>query len=656
MRKPSAFVAIALLAGLSTGSLADEPEPDPIALYEDDAHLAEHAEDVVDYTLDAKLDPTAHTVHGEGSIHWTNTSGAAVHELWVHLYLNAFKNERSVFLREPVGGFRGGEPVGDWGSIDVRSLVWNDGGTEVDLWKGAELHRDGDEDETDARVPLSRAIAPGESIDLRVVWDDKLPTVVERTGYHGSFHMVAQWFPKLARLEADGTWAHFPFHHLAEFYADYGTYDVTVRAPKGYVIGASGPPSEQREEGGDVVERHVQHDVHDFAWTAWDAFQTREETIAGVKVKVLFPPHFDADAERELATMRFALPYYGARYGKYPYDVLTIVHPPEGAGEAGGMEYPTLITTGGPWYGPPGILALELVTIHEFGHQYFYGLLGSNEVEWPFLDEGINSFAEQDAMREWRGEASVVDWPGLQISDSALHQIGGNGHADEAKVAQPAYAFQTGASYGRLVYSRTAEILETFRRVYGRDFTRAIGHYARRARFRHPVPDDLLTSFAEVLGEQAKESLRRALFEKATVDYEVTSLQANEPQTPAGLFDKDGKRETRTRTKEQGGEYEGWVLVTHKGALGFPVVVNMVAADGTTTGVTWDGQGESVRLPYRGPSALAYAIVDPEHRVLLDVDTTNNAKRSASASSGSSSRTFERVLYWAELGLGAVSP
>src|ERR1019366_9013400 len=169
------------------------------------------------------LDPIAHTVHGEGMIRWKNTSAVPAKEMWLHLYLNAFKNERSVFMREPVGGFRGGEAVKDWGWIDVRSLEWDDGEQKTDLWKPVELHRDGDEDETDAKVTLPREIAPGESVMLTMVWDDKLPSVVERTGYDGSFHMVAQWFPKVARLEPDGRWAHFSFHHLAEFYADFGT-------------------------------------------------------------------------------------------------------------------------------------------------------------------------------------------------------------------------------------------------------------------------------------------------------------------------------------------------------------------------------------------------------------------------------------------------
>ncbi|RYG70887.1 M1 family peptidase, partial [bacterium] len=371
--------------------VAPLPAPPP-SRFDDDGALPAHADPVADYTLSATLDPDTHTVHGEGTLHWKNASSVPVREVWIHLYLNAFKNERSTFLREPVGDFRGGATPSTWGHIDVRRFALREGPDKkpVELWQDAELRRAGDVDETDVRVPLPREIAPGEAVTFEMTWDDKLPSIVERTGFDGTFHMVAQWFPKIARLEPDGRWAHFAFHHLTEFYADYGTYDVTLDVPDTYTVGATGPAQPARIEGGRRVERRVQSDVHDFAWMAWanDKCQTFTDTVEGVNVTVIYPPGFRVVALRELTAMRVTLPFFNKHFGKYPYPTLTIVHPPESAHEAGGMEYPTLITTGGSWIGPPGVLTPELVTVHEYGHQYFYGLLGSDEVNWPFLDEG----------------------------------------------------------------------------------------------------------------------------------------------------------------------------------------------------------------------------------------------------------------------------
>ena len=637
---------------------APSPPPSPAAddsRFDSDAALAPHADDVADYTLTAALDPQKHTLHGDGTITWRNASSVPVRELWVHLYLNAFKNERSVWLRTPAPGFRGSEAVKDWGSIDVRRFALRgENGATTDLWPGAELHRPGDEDETDVRVPLPRDVLPGEKIQIDVAWDDKIPSVVERTGYVGSFHMIGQWFPKLARLEPDGHWAHFPFHHLAEFYADYGTYDVTLDVPQKFVIGATGPAVDTRIEGGRRIERHVQKDVHDFAFTAWDRWLTEKEVIDGVKVTVLYPPSYRVDAQRELRVLRFAIPDFSARYGRYPYEILTVVHPPSDATEAGGMEYPTLITTGGPWYGPPGDYDLEITAIHEYGHQYFYGLVGTNEVLWPFLDEGLNSYAEQLGMGAWLGPGSAAEILGFEESVSTIHAIAGNAAAHDAPVAQAAFAFERGADYGALVYSRPATLFETLRRTYGDEpVNRALGRYTRKFRYAHPTPEDLLAVFREVLGERVERTLRGALFDKGWVDYRVAEIGCTAAREPAGLFDRLGKRETDLGTAKGG--FDGAVLVERHGTLSFPVDIDLVRADDTHERVHWDGDGESIRVPYHGAVALKGVVVDPDSRILLDEHRTNNFDR-VRRQDGGARRSLERLFYWIELAMQAVLP
>jgi hypothetical protein len=608
-------------------------------------------DDVVDYTLSATLDPTAHTIHGAGTILWRNTSTTPVRELWVHLYLNAFKNERSAFLRERVGG-RGSTSPEDWGFIDVKSLSANG----VDLRPGAELHRPGDDDETDARVPLPFEVPPGGSVTLSVAWDDKLPAIVERTGYRDTFHMVGQWFPKIARLEPDGRWAHFPFHHLSEFYADFGTYDVTLDVPSAFTIGATGPAITSRVENGRRVERHLQDRVHDFAWTAWDRFHTLHDRIEGVDVTVLYPPGFDDVARRDLEAVRFALPYESARYGSYPYAVLTLVHPQEDAGEAGGMEYPTLITSEGPWWTPRGVLVPEIVTVHELGHQWFYGLVATNEAAWPFLDEGINQYAEADAMGKWRGPGSVIDLGGLRVSDIAVDAAGGELASQDEPVAQAAFQFTTGANYGRLVYDRTASVLETLSRVYGEEkFARALGTYTRRYRFAHPGPEELVGVFEDVMGPDAAGTLRTALFARGWVDYAVDGVYCEESRRAAGLFDREGKRDKVETGKSDGGGYDATVLVRRRGTLVLPVDVELTFEDGTTRREHWDGAGDARQFDLHTPVALRGAVVDPDEHVLIDRNLENN-HGVVRGSRRRPWRILEGALWAAQLAVQAVSP
>lgn len=616
-----------------------------------------HADDVVDYTLRATLDPVGHVVHGQGTITWRNKSSAPVRELWFHLYLNGFKNELSDYLRERVGG-RGSATPQDWGWIDVHRLALRQtDSAPVELWPSAELKSSpSDEDETDVRVPLPATVAPGQEITLDVTFDDKLPEVIERTGYHGSFHMVGQWFPKLARLEPDGRWAHFPFHHLSEFYADFGTYDVTLDVPAAFTVGATGALIDAQVRDGRRVERHVQHDVHDFAWTAWDEYRSVRETIDGVSVVLLYPPGYELLASRELATLRFALPYYSSRYGAYPYDVLTVVHPPHSASEAGGMEYPTLITTGGAWWAPPGVLAPEIVTAHELAHQWFYGMVATNELAWPVLDEGLTQFAEVDAMAKWRGEGSLMDMAGLQVSDAAVQAVGGNMGVHNEPVAQPANAFANGASYQQLVYARTAAVLETCARVYGdQGVARALGIYARRYRFQHPVPENLIGVFAEVMGTEVASTLRSAFFDKGWVDYLVDGVSTGKAERPAGVFDRDHQRETVEAGTAQRGRWDSSALLRRRGTLSFPVDIELVFSDGSTRRERWSAAEEWKRLEWQGPAALRAVAIDPDNRVLVDMNRSNNYG-SSDENRAWGSRTFERATYWFQLALQALSP
>jgi hypothetical protein len=620
-----------------------------------DLPLREHPVDAVDYTMNAVLDTAQHTVHGTATITWRNTSTVPVRELWLHLYLNAFKNEKTVFLRAPVASGRGLGAVGDWGYIDVSKLVAREL-EGVDLWPGADKTSPGDpDDQTDIRVPLPRDVAPGETLTLDTAWEARLPTIVERTGHAGDFYMVGQWFPKIARLEPNGQWRHFPFYHLTEFYADFGNYDVTLDVPSDMVVGATGRRVSVTHENGRDRIRHQQSDVHDFAWTAWSQYREKTTHVHGVDVRALYPPGYDSIAEREIATVSFALGYFGEHYGPYPYSVLTLVHPPEDAGEAGGMEYPTFITCGGNWYDPPFSHDVEAVTIHEFGHQYFYGLVATDEQVWPLLDEGINSFAEADGLTAMLGPGSGIDVLGLQVSVESILRMTSVRAAHNEPVAQPAQAFASGGDYGALVYARTATILETLARVYGRDrFLATLGRYTRRYRFEHPTLPQFLDVMREGLGDVAAQNLEKALSDRGWVDYLVANAASKRADAPAGVFDRSGKRETVDRPTTPASSWQGWALVVRRGTLHFPVDVELWSEDGAVTTVRWDGAEDWTRVPYEGTSALARVIVDPAVSVTLDEDLFNNSFRISPKVSAQ--RSLERATYAAELGLMGVMP
>jgi hypothetical protein len=263
---------------------------------------------VVSYTIEARLDEATHRIDATQKLTFKNVATRALPELYFHLYLNAFKNEKSAFLRSPFGEGRGSARAEDWGYVDIERCTAPSFGPG-DLWPA---HTNGSpaepDDETDVRLPLPRPLEPGESMTLELTFHAKLPAVLLRTGYAGDFEFVGQWFPKLAKLEPDGSFAHFPFRAQAEFYADFGDYDVTLDVPNAAVVGATGERVSSSVHGARRIDRYLAHGVHDFAWTAWPGFRELQSDVDGVHVRLLYPADQERGAALTLSTLRYALP------------------------------------------------------------------------------------------------------------------------------------------------------------------------------------------------------------------------------------------------------------------------------------------------------------------------------------------------------------
>lgn len=631
-----AALLVAVLAPLPS---QDAPVPEPVPGGLEPPTPERPAWLTASYTLEARLDAELHRVTGHGRIELVNTAQVPIASLFVHLYLNAFENDRTLFLRSPLRTSRSQRAVVRYGSIDVTRFT-SPRFPGRDLWASAARHSPGDpEDRTDIEVPLPEPIAPGERLELDVAFVADLPSFVERTGFHERFHFVAQWFPKLARLEPDGTWAHFAFHPYAEFYADFGRYDVTIDVPKTFVVGATGARVETTHHADRVRVRHVAEPVHDFAWTAWDGFEQHETRIGETRVTFLYPRTHARNRRLSEAVLRFALPHLARRFGPYPYPTLTVVEPPPGAEPAGGMEYPTLITTGAPWYAPfTGGRLVEAVTAHELAHQWFQGLVATNEARYPFLDEGLTTFAELTTLEAAYGPSSFGRLLGLELSGHSLARAIGAHFAADRTIAASAAEFASFEELGALAYYRMASLLTTLGRVFGPErLERALGEYARHHRFAHPGPDALIGSIRAHLGERAATALERALFERGSVNYAVRDLSSVEVRGGA----PDSRR------------YEGRVTVVRQGTLELPVDVLLVAEDGSRHTFPWDGTGPVRSFSYRGGSPLAHAVIDPEHRVLIDDALFDNYAR---ATPSRLPRVHERLSYWAALLLGGVTP
>lgn len=559
---------------------------------------AHAAEPRVSYTLHAQLNdkPVGFDIFGRGTIHLKNSTPRPLTELPVHLYMNAFR-EGSVARKSPFYQGRAAQLLGSEGSITLERCVDNRSGTTL-----TPVFDLDDSDRTTAVLPLPAALLPGEELHLDIQWKVHLPRIAQRTGYERDFVFAGQWFPKLAKLEPDGRWVQFPFHPQAEFYANFGDYDVTVDTPSSFRIGASGELLGQ-QPGETLSRRYRAKDVHDFAWTAWAGFEESHEDIAGVRIHLLFPEGSRRLRELTLLTLRRALPWMVSWLGPFPSSTLTVVHPPLFAEGAGGMEYPGLITTGGSTWASLVSHDVQRVILHELAHQWFQGTLANNEYAWPFLDEGLTSYVEDRAM------TALFDSPWdkflIGVSELAQHTYS-RLYGRDVPIASAGPAFPSFNHLAALAYDRTALLLETFRRVYGAAFDTSLREYVGRFRGKHPTPDDFLDAVGAKLGEAAQTALHVGLTHRGHVNYRITELQSRQKPT---------------------GGYENRVVAIREGGLSFPVTIEMREVGGVVRRETWDNTQKVNILEFESPGPMASACIDPDGHIAIEHTRLDNCHR-----------------------------
>ena len=642
----SALPAALLLVALTTveGRQAGVPGVEP-------AEAGGRSPRNASYDIDVRLDHAARTLTGRETIRWRNISNRPTNELQFHLYWNAWRNVESTWLRERqlAGNFT--PPRDDaWSSIDVTRLrlrkaaqaspaTGEPAGDWVELTEQRRFIAPDDGNDADRTVMaagLPWEVLPNETIEIEVEWDAKVPRPFARTGYRDEYYFIAQWFPKLGVLEDTG-WNTHQFHAATEFYADYGVYDVRIIVPQRFVVGASGQEVDRVENAdGTVTHRYEAEDIHDFAWTTSPDFvdvnRTFEHpTLPRVEMRLLLQPEHAGQESRHFDATAATLKYYGEWFGAYPYDHITIVDPAYRSG-SGGMEYPTLFTAGARWLGPARVAQPERVTIHEAGHQFWYGIVGSNEFEHAWMDEGINTFSEARvtdeagfsnrlAARFFGGFIPwVIDDIPLSRATNGNRLAGYRNNADADTPSTPSYQYWPGTATA-VSYNKTALWLHTLERRLGWPvLQRIMSTYFNRWKFRHPKPADFFAVVNEVSGQDMTWFFDQVYRSSNVFDYGVQALTSTAIRPVP-----DAVSDTASDTAAGASNYRTVVVVRRFGEAIFPVDVVTTLRDGEQITEQWDGRDRRVIYTYERPSQALSVEVDPDRVLLLDVNYTNNS-------------------------------
>jgi hypothetical protein len=569
-----------------------------------------------DYRIAATLDTVRRQIRGRETIHYTNNSPDTLRYLWMFVEQNiCAPTSVTEKLDQPPLVFLGS-------TFDFSCKGFNGGVTLERVSIGRRVMRPAVYG-TAMRIDLPRPLAPRGTVDLELVWHFAVPDYgAGRMGRDGSLYQIAQWYPRLAVYDDVRGWNHEPYIGAGEFYLEYGSFDVSLTVPANYIVAATGtlrnpelvltqaqrrrlaiartstqpvaivtadeagqPERSRPSARGQLTWRFTADSVRDFAFAAGPELRWDASSYEGALIQTLYRPKATRWEEANRMA-REAIKFFSEQWYRYPYPQATTVE-----GPIEGMEYPMLTFVPNS----PSREDLQWVLSHEFGHQWFPMVVGSNERLYPWMDEGFNTFIDLAGAADYFAGTAYGD--SIEVHPLHLYPDNAMQGQEQPLISRPVEVknlFWVG-------YQKPALMLQILRyEVLGKErFDHAFREYIRAWAYKHPTPADFFRLMRDASGVDLDWFWRDWIFTTARLDQAVDSVGA------------------------------GKIFLSNRGTMTLPLEMDIGYADGST---------QRVRLPVEmwnlGPRfgyrvkdgrTVRRVVVDPR-QALPDVDRRNNER------------------------------
>lgn len=525
-----------VMVWLSITSWAQEP-----AHTKDSDRWQQH----IEYAMEIDMDVNTNQFTGTQKASYTNNSPDVLNKVFYHLYFNAFQpgsmmDVRSRTIRDP------DRRVGD----RISTLAPD----EIGYQKVLSLTQDGQPLDyetvgTVLEVNLAESILPGETVIFDMTFEGQVPVQIRRSGRdnaEGIRYSMAQWYPKMAEYDYQG-W-HADEYIGREFYGVWGNYDVKIKIDQDYIIGGTGYLQNPLEIGhgyeneGQTVNKKVENgkltwhfyapNVHDFMWAADPDYQHDKITMEDGTVLHFFHQkgQNDENWKQLIPLTERAFAFASKTFGQYPYDQFSVIQ-----GGDGGMEYPmsTLITGE-----RRSLQSLLGVTIHEFMHDWYHGVLGNNEALHPWMDEGFTSYASSRI----NSHLNSPEGPGARALRALGNRSGQGSYLRIAKsgLEEPMSThsdhYVTNSAYSAASYGKGAVWMSQMGYVIGEEARdKALLEYFETWKFKHPNPNDVLRIFEKVSGLELDWYNEYMVYTTKMIDYGVQEVVGENNTTKVTL-------------------------------------------------------------------------------------------------------------------------
>ncbi len=521
----------------------------------------EYFQQEVNYNISGTLDDSLHIFDAQIEMEYFNNSPDTLDFIYMHLWANAFKDRNSAFNRQKIRqGGTGAYFAKEKSRGNYTNLKFNVNGIAADL----KFVRDNPDI---AKIILPKPLLPGQRINISSPFTLKIPGSFSRLGHVGQTYQMTQWYPKPAVYDKEG-WHEMPYLDMGEYYSEFGKFDVTITLPENYVVGATGTletkseveflkekATQTTEKLKSVLEgnldiptsskkmktiRYTAENVHDFAWFADKRFMVQKSEVKLSSGKIIDTWTMFTEQEGELWKKSIeyvdrSVKFYSDLVGDYPYPQASAVQSALSAG--GGMEYPMITVIGLSGSAKP----LDAVITHEVGHNWFYGILAFNERDYPWLDEGINSYYDHRYLIKYYGDPSMGMLPRIvtkrtDYSENELGVLWPAKSGNDQPSSLGSDDFQP-INYWMGAYEKPAEVFRYLEKYLGeKRFDEAMQSFYSEWEFKHPGPIDFQNHMAKSTKEDLSWFFDGFIYSTDQMDYALTNVTSEK-----GHFDIEVK-------------------------------------------------------------------------------------------------------------------
>ncbi len=451
------------------------------------------------------------------------------------------------------------------------------------------------------------AINAGSSISggsLRLHFTLQVPERGDRLSYNKGDYVLDGWYPRPAMLKADGTWYNPFYSTMAELVGDYYNFEVEFTAPAGYVIAASsGPDSTVQTEDSLNTTFYQIGPMHDFALALSPHYEKLEIEFNGVTIGIFLREFETPVYPRVRNAAEKTIEYMGKLCRSYPYRSLNYAF--ADVGFAGGIEMPGLIILSSPRGSIMATGFLDALVIHETVHEWFYGMVGSDQIETPWLDEAVTEYFTYRILREMHGDDGLLlDWWGLKVSQRDQQRFVSDMFDHEYLLTNPTYGFAEEVDYFGVIYSRGNLIVETADKLLGENGDFFWRNYFDTYRFKRPGTADFLSIYKKYSDSLSHRAVEKMLETPAFLDWSVGNLD-NE------IISKDTVKSS--------------FILGRKGDIDNPVDYRIYFVSGDSLSGAWLPKYDREKIRIENESPIRKVVIDPDNVFAIDANLLNNS-------------------------------